>query len=155
MLDWQSGWRRDFAILVSFRSRTSPATNSALTAIPNIERCNGSSEPGSSRSSASLGAHHWSPLKACRTGPKAVTVHDMGNDGSIPPAWPRLMRARTAAAYVGERSVASFRRSVGTLWPRPLKLAGKGERWLKEDLDAAIDAITNRPLAVRDAADVL
>ena len=71
------------------------------------------------------------------------------------PAWPRLMRAQTAAAYVGEKSVASFRRSVGTLWPRPLKVAGKGERWLKEDLDATIDRLTNRPSTVRDAADVL
>jgi hypothetical protein len=65
------------------------------------------------------------------------------------------MRARTAAAYVDEQSVGSFRRSVGTIWPRPLKVAGKGERWLKEDLDEAIDRITNRPSAVRDAADVL
>ena len=77
-----------------------------------------------------------------------------GHAGS-PCVWPRLMRARTAAAYVDERSVASFRRSVGTVWPRPLKLAGKGERWLKEDLDAAIDKITNRPSTVLDAADVL
>jgi hypothetical protein len=74
---------------------------------------------------------------------------------SSPGVWPRLMRARTAAAYVDERSVATFRRSVGKLWPRPLKLAGKGERWLKEDLDAAIDRITLRPSSVRDAADVL
>jgi predicted DNA-binding transcriptional regulator AlpA len=65
------------------------------------------------------------------------------------------MRAPTAAAYVGERSVASFRRSVGKLWPRPLKLAGKGERWLKEDLDAAIDRASKRASNVRDAADVL
>ena len=72
-----------------------------------------------------------------------------------PGAWPRLMRATTAAAYVDERSVDAFRRAVGTIWPQPLKLAGKGERWLKEDLDAAIDKASRRPSIVRDAADVL
>ena len=46
-------------------------------------------------------------------------------------------------------------RSVGTLWPEPLKVAGKGARWLKEDLDAAIDRVSQRPGLVRDAADVL
>jgi hypothetical protein len=65
------------------------------------------------------------------------------------------MRATTAAAYVDERSGDAFRRSIGRLWPEPLKLAGKGERWLKEDLDAAIDKMTGRPKFVRDAADVL
>jgi hypothetical protein len=70
-------------------------------------------------------------------------------------AWPRLMRARTAAAYVDERSVDAFRRAVGLLWPEPIRIAGKGERWLKEDLDAAIDARMNRPANTRDAADVL
>lgn len=65
------------------------------------------------------------------------------------------MRAPTAAAYVDERSVDAFRRSVGTLWPKPLKLAGKGERWLKEDLDEAIEEATRRPSSIRDAAEVL
>ena len=72
-----------------------------------------------------------------------------------PEVWPRLMRARTAAAYVDERSVDAFRRSVGTLWPEPLKVHGKGERWLKEDLDAAIDRASQRSDLVRDAVDVL
>ena len=69
--------------------------------------------------------------------------------------WPRLMRATTAAAYVDERSVDAFRRAVGTIWPRPVKVDGKGERWLKEDLDEAIEKATKRPSAVRDASDVL
>jgi hypothetical protein len=34
-------------------------------------------------------------------------------------------------------------------------LAGKGERWLKEDLDEAIEEATRRPSSIRDAADVL
>lgn len=66
-----------------------------------------------------------------------------------------MMRAATAAAYVDERSVGAFRRSVGTMWPEPLELAGKGERWLKEDLDAAIERLTRRPDQVKDASAVL
>lgn len=61
-----------------------------------------------------------------------------------PSAWPRLMRAATAAAYVDERSQAAFRRAVGRLYPRPVRISGKGERWLREDLDSAIDALTGR-----------
>lgn len=63
------------------------------------------------------------------------------------------MTARTAAAYCDERSPHSFRRAVGRLWPRPIIVPGKGERWLKEDLDLAIDRLSSRN--VRDAADVL
>jgi hypothetical protein len=67
--------------------------------------------------------------------------------------WPRLMTARTAAAYCDESSPYSFRRAVGRLWPRPVRVPGKGERWLKEDLDLAIEQLTVRK--VRDAADLL
>jgi hypothetical protein len=70
-------------------------------------------------------------------------------------AWPRLMRAKTAAAYLDEKSEESFRRAVGTLYPRPIKVAGKGERWRKEALDQAIDKLTNRSPRVRDVADLL
>jgi hypothetical protein len=65
------------------------------------------------------------------------------------------MRADMAAAYVDEPSVENFRRNVGKLYPLPIFGDGKGERWLKEDLDEAIDRISNRPRLVRDAADVL
>jgi len=51
------------------------------------------------------------------------------------------MTARTAAAYCDERSPYWFRRGVGRLWPRPVKVPGKGARWLKEDLDQAIDTL--------------
>jgi len=67
--------------------------------------------------------------------------------------WPRLMTAATAAAYCDEASVGSFRRGVGKIWPRPKKIMGKGERWLREDLDEAIDLLTTSK--VKDAADVL
>ena len=65
------------------------------------------------------------------------------------------MRAQTAAAYLDERSVEAFRRAVGKLYPLPVLIDGKGERWLKEDLDKAIERITSRLSTVRDAADVL
>jgi len=69
------------------------------------------------------------------------------------------MRAETAAAYVDERSVEAFRRAVPSLYPEPLTIRGKGERWLREDLDAAIDKLTGKttpgaPTAF-DAASVL
>jgi hypothetical protein len=50
-------------------------------------------------------------------------------------------------------SVRSFRRGVGKIWPRPKRIMGKGERWLREDLDEAIDRLTMNN--VNDAADVL
>jgi hypothetical protein len=73
--------------------------------------------------------------------------------------WPRLMTATTAAAYCDEASVDAFRRGIGKIWPRPRKMPrprkimGKGERWLREDLDQSIDVLTMR--GVKDAADVL
>lgn len=69
--------------------------------------------------------------------------------------WPRLMRAQTAAKYVDERSVDAFRRAVGTLWPQPHRISGKGERWLREELDQAIDRATDRRRKIEDASDVL
>jgi hypothetical protein len=65
------------------------------------------------------------------------------------------MRAKTAAAYLDEKSEGAFRRAVGTLYPHPIKVAGKGERWLKELLDQAIDKLTAKSPRVRDVADLL
>jgi hypothetical protein len=79
---------------------------------------------------------------------------DLGPADLRPTDWPRLMVARTAAAYCDERSVEAFRRAVGKLWPQPKRLAGKGERWLREDLDQAIDQLMHKG-GVRDLADVL
>jgi hypothetical protein len=67
--------------------------------------------------------------------------------------WPRLMTAATAAAYCDEASVDAFRRGISKIWPRPRKIMGKGERWLREDLDQSIDVLTIS--GVKDAADVL
>ena len=69
--------------------------------------------------------------------------------------WPRIMRAKTAAAYVDEPSVQSFLRSVGSVYPKPVTVPGKGNRWLREDLDRSIDRLTGRAAKVQDAADVL
>lgn len=69
--------------------------------------------------------------------------------------WPALMRATTAAAYLDEVSVASFRRRVGLIYPRPVKISGRGELWLRDDLDKSIDRLSARVDRIRDAADVL
>ena len=65
------------------------------------------------------------------------------------------MRSETAAQYVDEKSVSSFLHAVGSLYPRPVKVSGKGLRWLKDDLDRVIDRVAGRTSNLRDAADVL
>ncbi len=55
--------------------------------------------------------------------------------------WPRQMRTATAAAYCDEVSTTAFLRSVPLLYPEPRTVPGKGKRWLREELDAAIDRI--------------
>ena len=37
--------------------------------------------------------------------------------------------------YLDEASVESFRRKVGRVYPKPVKVAGVGDRWRKVDLD--------------------
>lgn len=69
--------------------------------------------------------------------------------------WPRLMRAETAARYVDERSVQAFRRAVGKVYPRPVKISGKGERWLRDQLDQAIDSLFGSAGAIHDIADLV
>jgi hypothetical protein len=59
-------------------------------------------------------------------------------------AWPRLMRAPTSAAYVDEKSVEAFRRRVGSVYPSAIRIPGRGDVWLKEDLDKAVIALTGR-----------
>lgn len=65
------------------------------------------------------------------------------------------MPAPVAAAYLGEKSVEAFLRSVGTLYPTPLRLAGKGDRWTKEALDRAIDTLSRESGIGDDAAELL
>lgn len=72
----------------------------------------------------------------------AAAVHDYVE--RRPARWPRQMRAETAALYVDEVSVEAFRHGVGMLYPRPRDVPGKGQRWLIEELDAALDKIHGR-----------
>ena len=66
------------------------------------------------------------------------------------------MRAETAAAYVDERSVETFRRRAGTVYPKPYRVSGmRGDRWLRDELDQAIARITGQTMAPVNAADVL
>lgn len=61
--------------------------------------------------------------------------------------WPRWMRAETAAAYCDEVSTLAFLRAVGLgLYPKPHDVPGKGNRWLPEELDQAIQ----RNVAAKD-----
>lgn len=60
----------------------------------------------------------------------------------LPRHWPRLMRAETAAAYTDEKSVKSFLRRAGTVYPTPLNIPGRGRVWTKESLDEAIDRLS-------------
>lgn len=70
-------------------------------------------------------------------------------------SWPRWMRAQTAARYCDEKSVEAFRRGIGKIYPEPVKIAGKGDRWLREALDRAIDRLSGSTATMHDAADVL
>ena len=65
--------------------------------------------------------------------------------------WPRQMRAETAARYVDEASTSSFLRSVGTLYPEPRMIPTKGRRWLKEDLDEALNRLHGQAADERPA----
>lgn len=69
--------------------------------------------------------------------------------------WPRFMRATTAAAYLDEVSVESFRRRVGSIYPKPVNVRGRGQLWLREDLDKSIDRMFARVDRITDAAEVL
>jgi hypothetical protein len=69
-------------------------------------------------------------------------------------AWPELMCAATAARYVDERSVRTFRRRVGRVYSRPIRISGRGEAWRRKDLDRDIAQLRATGTAL-DAADVL
>ncbi len=71
-----------------------------------------------------------------------------------PGTWPRLMRAETAAGYVDEESVEAFRRKVGTLYPLPINTEGSRQKWLRDDLDTAIERMAGRVSTSFDAVSV-
>lgn len=72
-----------------------------------------------------------------------------------PGAWPYWLRAATAAAFTDEESVESFLRGVGTIYPEPENVPGKGRRWRRESLEQAIDKLSRAPSAVSDLASEL
>jgi hypothetical protein len=65
------------------------------------------------------------------------------------------MRATTAAAYLDEVSIEAFRRRVGSVYPKPVNVRGRGELWLREDLDKFIDRLSARIERITDASEVL
>lgn len=70
--------------------------------------------------------------------------------------WPRLMRAQTAAAYTDEKSVKSFLRRSGSIYPSPIYIPGRGRVCTKDSLDEAIDRLRkNRRSEPMDLADDL
>jgi hypothetical protein len=79
----------------------------------------------------------------------------MARRPSNPGSWPRLMRAETAAAYVDETSVEAFRRRIGSVYPHPFKVSGRGDVWLKDQLDASIANLNVEAADALDAAGLL
>ena len=67
--------------------------------------------------------------------------------------WPELMGAATAARYFGEPSTRAFRRRK--VYPRPIRIPGRGDVWRKKDLDAWAAALRGQSAACNDLADVL
>ncbi len=87
-----------------------------------------------------------------RTGREILPLSLPPRGLSRPVQWPRLMRAETAAAYVDERSVRAFLRSCGSVYPLPQRIAGKGNRWLKDHLDQAINRLFTSAETIQDIA---
>ena len=65
------------------------------------------------------------------------------------------MCAETAARYLDERSVRTFRSRVGKVYPEPIHISGRGEVWRKTDLDACLTRLRGSGVTILDAADVL
>lgn len=64
------------------------------------------------------------------------------------------MTADIAAAYCAEKSVGAFRKRVPRYYPRPTHVPGRGQLWLKEDLDRALQKMVGDGEPV-DAAEAL
>jgi hypothetical protein len=65
------------------------------------------------------------------------------------------MRAETAAAYVDEKSVDTFLRRVGSVYPHPVNVPGRGDLWLKELLDGVVAKLRGETASSEDAAGLL
>ena len=71
-------------------------------------------------------------------------------DGARLPGWPRALREPLAAAYVG-LSASTFRAAVAPSVPSVRLTTGR-VAWLREDLDAWLDARAGRAAASPDAS---
>lgn len=93
------------------------------------------------------------PAHCCHVARRAIAQRPVFPPG----AWPRLMPAPMAAAYCGEESVKAFRRKVGTMYPVPVVSEGSRQKWLRDDLDAAILMLAGKveSSTAFDAASVL
>ena len=133
-----------------------PSTTSLAAPCGTTRRTMGSSFSGPTRTtrSASLksrspsvtrpwGGLGWCACASIRFWPPTRWRRRFGVTRTIAAAeaWPRLMRAETAARYVDEVSVEAFRRAVGSLYPEPIRVSGKGDRWVRDGLDEAIDRL--------------
>jgi hypothetical protein len=67
----------------------------------------------------------------------------------------QIAKAESRRASCPVNTAETFLRGVGSLYPEPIKVSGKGKRWLREVLDLAIDRLTGRAANLRDAVDVL
>jgi hypothetical protein len=65
------------------------------------------------------------------------------------------MRAETAAAYVDEPSIETFRRKVGSIYPMPVTGKGSRQKWDRLQLDQAVALLTAQVPNGLDAANVL
>jgi hypothetical protein len=65
------------------------------------------------------------------------------------------MRAKTAAAFCDEESVEAFLRAVPTIYSEPDVIPGKGSRWRRNRLEAAMDRFGREPGSAGDLADEL
>jgi hypothetical protein len=65
------------------------------------------------------------------------------------------MSAWYAAAYMGEISVEAFLSRVGSVYSRPIYVAGRGKVWPRAQLDLDILRLNPAATAVADAAELL
>ena len=104
-----------------------------------------------------LGSRGGSPLSD--QSPPAISAARQPEPSSErddqPQLWPELMAVKTAARYADEPSPKAFRRRVGKVYPKPIRIAGRGDVWRKRDLDACITALRGPSAAFNDLADVL
>jgi len=71
---------------------------------------------------------------------------------AMAPDWPALMRSAMAAAYCDEESIESFLRRVGTVYPMPISISGRGRVWTKTALDQAITRLSRGAFASGEAS---